>query len=224
MRFPRFERDPKPRMKKGWTFPRLLGFLLALAVLAVIAHHFVEGRYPTVESDCEKREIDSGAHKEGTCFERGREVIVVNRRSELKMGTLGARLLGIQERKTLRGPGGTKTADGEFVTVDVAVRNKTNHPAAVEAGQFVLYLGEPLGEAVEVDEKYEPRSFLSRGRKIPPGGTEEGTVTFAATTDEAESVTESGNFDVANLGEPTPPTHPDRIFFKAESGTIRTYK
>jgi hypothetical protein len=222
VRLPRFERDPKPRLKKGITFPRLIGFVLVLAVLAVVAHHFVEGHYPP--TDCEKREIDSGAHKEGTCFERGREVIVVNRHSELKMGTLDVRLLGIKERKTIRGPGGTKTADGEFVTVDVAVRNRTNHPAAVEAGQFVLFLDEPLGEAVEVDEKYEPRSFLSRGRKIPPGGTEEGTVTFAATTDEAESVNESGNFDVANFGEPAPPTHPDRIFFKAECGTIRTYK
>jgi hypothetical protein len=224
VRLPRFERDPKPRLKKGITFPRLFGFLFVVIALAVIAHHFVEGKYPIVESECDKREIDTGARKEGTCFEGGSELIVVNRHTELKMGTLGARLLGFQVRKTIRGPAGSKRADGEFVTFDVAVRNKTNHPAAVRAGQFVLFSEELVGEAVEVDERYEPRSFVSRGRMIPPDGTEKGTVTFEASTDAAEAVAEAGNFDVANLDEPSQPSHPERLFYDAEYGVIRTYK
>ncbi len=209
-------------MKPGITFPRLIGFVLVLAALAVFLEHFVEGNYP--RTDCEKLEIDSGARKEGACFEGDTRLVVVDRHSTLRMGTLEAKLLGIRDRKTIRGPAGSKAAEGKFVTVEVAVTNTTDAPAAVVAGQFVLFAGELHSESVKVDEKYEPRSFLSRAREIPPKGTEKGTVTFAVSTEEAESVPESGNFDVASLGEPAPASKPRALFRRPEYGVIRLYK
>jgi hypothetical protein len=222
VRFPRFERDPKPRLKPGFTFPRLIAFVVVVAVLAVIAEHFATGSFP--RTDCEKKEIDTGAHKEGVCFEGNTRLVVVDRHSVLRMGTLDAKLLGIRDRKAIRGPAGSKTAEGEFVTFDVAVTNTTDQPAAVVAGQFLLYADELHSESVEVDEKYEPRSFLSRGREIPPKETERGTVTFATSTGEAESVPESGNFDVVELGNHVPISKPRALFSKLEYGVIRTYK
>jgi hypothetical protein len=222
MRLPGREPDGKPPMKPGITFPRLIGFVLVLLVLAVVAHHFVEGHYPHTE--CEKLEIDSGARKEGACSEGGTRLVVVDRHSTLRMGTLEAKLLGIRDRKTIRGPEGSKTTGGKFVTLDVAVTNTTEAPAAVVAGQFVLFADELHPESVEVDKKYEPRSFLSRAREIPPKGIETGTVTFAVSTEEAESVPESGNFDVASLGDAAPVSKPRALFRKPEYGVIRLYK
>lgn len=222
MKVPGFERDPKPRLKPGFTWPRLIGFVVVVAALAVFVEHFVEGTYPP--TDCEKKEIEVGAHKEGICFEGNTRLVVVDRHSTLRMATLEAKLVGIHDRKTIRGPAGSRTAEGEFVTVEVAVKNTSDAPAAVVAGQFVLYADEPHSESVEVDKNYEPRSFLSRGRKIPPQGTERGTVTFATATGEAESVPESGNFDVAPLGDPVPISNPRALFNKSEYGVIRTYK
>jgi hypothetical protein len=43
----------------------------------------------------------------------------------------------------------------------------------------MLFVGQLHSESVEIEEEYEPRSFLSRDREIPPDGTEVGTVTFA---------------------------------------------
>lgn len=222
VRFPGRELDGKPRLKPGITWPRLIGFVLVVAALAIFLEHFAEGTYP--RTDCEEQEIDVGAHKEGACFEGDTRLVVVDRHSGLRMGTLEAKLLGVRDRKTIRGPAGSKTAGGRFVTVEVAVTNTTDAPAAVVAGQFVLFADELHSESVEVDEKYEPRSFLSRAQEIPPKGTERGAVTFAVSTEEAESVPESGNFDIATLGDPAPISNPRALFRGSEYGVIRMYK
>jgi hypothetical protein len=222
VRLPGREPDGRPRLKPGITWPRLFGFILAVAAIAVFVEHFAEGTYP--RTDCEKQEIDVGAHKEGSCFEGNTRLVVVDRHSVLRMGTLEAKLLGIRDRKTIRGPAGSKTANGRFLTVDLAVTNTTDEPAAVVAGQFVLFADELHGESVKVDEKYEPRSFLSRGQEIPPKGVESGTVTFAISTEEAESVPKSGNFDVAPLGDAAPASNPRALFHGSEYGVIRMYK
>lgn len=222
MRIPGFERDPKPRLKPGFTWTRLIGFVVVVAVLAVVAEHFAAGTYPP--TDCEKRGIDSGDLREGTCFEGNTQIHVVDRHSVLKMDTLEAKLVRIRDRKTVHGPADSKTADGEFVTFELAITNRTNSPAAVVAGQFVLLAGELHGESVELDERYEPKSFLSRHREIAPDATEVGTVTFATSTEGAESVTESGNLDVVNLGTSVPALEPEKLLHEDEYGVIRTYR
>lgn len=222
MRIPGLERDPKPRLKPGVTWTRLVGFVVVVLALAVFAEHFVEGTYPP--TDCEKRGIDAVSLREGTCFEGNAQLHVVNRHSVLKMGTLDAKLLNIRERKTIRGPAGEKAAKGKFVTFELAITNRTDVPAAVEAGQFVLWVGGLHGESVEVDERYEPRSFLSLREKIAPDATEIGTVTFATSTKGAESVAESGNLDLVNFGSSVPAFEPEKLLHEDEYGVIRTYK
>lgn len=222
MRIPGFKREPKPRLKPGITWTRLIGFVVVVVALAVVADHFATGTFRT--SDCGAKEISRGAHKEGTCTEGNTRLVVVDRHSVLKMETLEARLLGFQERKTIEGPAGSKTSKGKFVTFEVAVTNRTDAPEEVAEGQFMLFLGELHHESVEVEEKYEPRSFLSRGREIPPDGTEEGTVTFAASAKGAASVRENGNLDVVNLGTSVSALEPEGLFYKGEYGVIRTYR
>jgi hypothetical protein len=214
--------DRKPRLKPGFTFTRLFVSFVVVVVLAIVAKHFVEGSYPS--SDCGAKEIDTGAHKEGTCTEGDTTIVVVNEDSVLKLQSLEARLLGTQERKTIGGPAGSKTAKGKFLTFELEVTNRTDAPATVAEGQFVLYLGGIHTESVEVEENYEPRSFLARSRVIPPGGSETGTVTFAASVKGAESLTESGNLDVVNLGTSVSKYEPEGLFSESEYGAIRTYR
>ena len=71
----------------------------------------------------------------------------------------------------------------------------------------MLFVEELHSESVEVEEKYEPRSFLGRGRGIPPNGTEEGIVTFATSAKGAVSLRESGNLDIVNLGTSVRPSN-----------------
>ncbi len=216
------KRDPKPGLKPGVTWTRLAVCLGVLVVLAVLAEHFASGTFRS--SDCGAKEINTGAHKEGTCTEGNTRLVVVDRHSVLKMDSLEAKLLGIREHRTIHGPAGSKTAKGRFVTFDVAVTNRAGAPAAVAEGQFMLFVGELHTESVEVEEGYEPRSFVSRGREIPPNGTEEGTVTFATSVKGATSVRESGNLDVVNLGTSVSALEPEGLFYKPEYGVIRTYR
>jgi hypothetical protein len=201
-------RDPKPRLKPGFTFTRLFFSLVVVLVLAWVAKQFVEGSYPS--SDCGAKGIDTRAHKEGTCTEGGTTLVVVNKGSVLKLKSLEARLLGVRERKTIGGPDGSKTTKGEFLTFELEVTNRTDSPATVAAGQ--------------VEEDFEPRSFLARDRAIPPGGTETATVTFGVSTGEAGWVAESGNLDLVNFGTSVSIYEPEGLFSKSEYGVIRTYQ
>jgi hypothetical protein len=215
-------RDPKPRLKPGFTFTRLFFSLVVVLVLAWVAKQFVEGSYPS--SDCGAKGIDTRAHKEGTCTEGGTTLVVVNKGSVLELKSLEARLLGVRERKTIGGPAGSKTTKGKFLTFELEVTNRTDSPAKVAAGQLILYLREIHLEAVEVEEDFEPRSFLARDRAIPPGGTETATVTFGVSTGEAGWVAESGNLDLVNFGTSVSIYEPEGLFSKSEYGVIRTYQ
>jgi hypothetical protein len=222
VRLPGFDRDSKARLKPGVTWTRLAVFLVVVVVLVVVAERFVTGSSRT--SDCGAKGIDSWERLEGSCMEGSTKLVVVDRGSVLKMATLEARLLGERVRKTIGGPGGPKTAKGRFVTFDLAVTNRTDAPARVAAGQFMLFIGELHGESVEVDEDFEPRSFLARAREIPPDGTEKGTVTFATSAKGAASVRKRGNLEVVNLGTSVPALEPEALFTEPEYGVIRTYQ
>jgi hypothetical protein len=215
-------RDRKTRLKPGITFTRLFISLVVVAVLAVIAKHFVEGSFPPF-GNCGSKEIDRGAHKEGTCTEGNSTLVVVDRHSVLKLESLRARLLGIQKRKTITGPTGSKTTKGVFLTFEVAVTNRTDAPATVAGGQFMLLLGEIHSEAAEA-ERYERRSFLGREQEIPPQGTEDGTVTFAVGPAGAKALHKTGNLDVVNLGSSVSPYEPEALYGEREYGVIRTYQ
>ncbi len=215
-------RDPKPSLKPGFTYTRLIIFLVGFVVFAVAAEHFVSGTYLT--SDCGAKGIDTRARKEGTCTYGSTTLVVVNRHSVLKLASLEARLLGIHERKTIKGPAGSKTATGRFLTFDLAVTNRTDAPAAVAEGQFMLFLGGLHAEAVEVEEAYEPRSFLARDRLVPPDRTEVGTVTFPVSKKGAALLFKAGNLDAVNLGTSVSPYEPEALFSESEYGVIRTYQ
>ncbi len=215
-------RDRRRRLKSGFTFTKLALALVAFVVLAVLAEHVVAGSEPT--SDCKAKGIDSNARKEGTCEADGSKLVVVNKDSVLRLKTLAARLTGMRVRKTISGPNGSKTTKGKFVTFDLAITNLTDAPAAVAVGQFWLNFGGAQAEALEVDEDFEPRSFLARDRPIPPGGTEAGTVTFGVTTKGAAHLTDSGNLDLVNLGSPISIYEPEGLFSAPEFGVFRTYQ
>ncbi|MBS1893214.1 MAG: hypothetical protein JST59_18100 [Actinobacteria bacterium] len=93
------DRHSTPRLKPGITYTRLVIFLVVVAVLAVVTHHFVEGSYPPI-GDCGTKEIDTGRHKEGTCTEEGTTIVVVNKGGALKLASLEARPRPSKLRRT----------------------------------------------------------------------------------------------------------------------------
>jgi hypothetical protein len=223
LKLPGYKRDPKPRLKPGVTYARLVMFVVGALVFSVAAEHFVSMSYPPV-GDCVAKGIDSYTRNEGTCTEDNVAIVVVDRHSVLTLESLEARLLGVQDRKTIKGPAGSRTALGKFLTFDLAVTNRTGAPASIGAGQFILALGEVHGEDVEIEEGYEPHSFLKLDRTIPPNGTEDGTVTFSASAAGAKLLRTRANLDVVNLGAPVPLREPEALFSESEHGVIRTYK
>lgn len=144
----------------------------------------------------------------------------------LRLKTLAARLEGIRTTEALSGPKGSKKAVGAFVTLDLAITNRTAAPASVADDQFVLLLRDIYGADPEVEDGYEPRSFLRQAREIPPNGTERGTVTFAVPRDEIKELKEVGDLDVGNFGGGggAEDFEPEAIFDEPEYGVIRTYK
>jgi hypothetical protein len=190
---------------------------------AVLAEHFASGKYP--ESECEHLGIDTSEHNEGSCAIGSHRLVVVNEDSTLVLDSLEAKLEGVRERSTVRGPAGHQTADGKFFTFDLAITNRTKSPAKFRKGQAVLLVGDTYGEDGEIDAKgYEPHSFLALARPIPPGGTESATVTFAVPAEEAAALREEGNLDLENFGTRGDPANPEAIFYTAEHGVIRTYQ
>jgi hypothetical protein len=200
-------------------------FVIAVAVLVVVAEHFASGSYPPQTSNCGARGITTDLRRQGSCEYGNSKLVVVDEATVLKLASLEAKLEGIRERKTINGPTGPKNANGEFLTFDLALTNRTDEPAEYAAGQAVLVLGQPVyGEDVEIDERYEPRSFLAHGRAIPPGGTESGTVTFAVPASGAAALGREGNLDLENFGTNSDPLDPEVIFSAFEHGVIRTYQ
>lgn len=215
--------DRKPRLKPGFTFTRLVVFLVAAAVFAVLAEHFASGTYPP-SFDCGAKGIDPKAHNVGSCTNGSTTLVVVDKHETLKLKSLEARLLKIRERRTIAGPGGSKTARGKFLTFELAITNRTGEPAPITAGQFLLVLGGLYSQDLEIEEGFERRSFLAGQREIPPHGTEDGTVTFAVPVKRAPALAKEGNLDLVNLGSSVPALEPEALYYESEYGVIRTYR
>jgi hypothetical protein len=216
-------RDPKPRLKPGITFPRLIAFVVAALALAVFLIQSIEAPDPYRGSECERKGIDSYRHNVGTRDAGSSTIVVIDKAETLQLPTLEAKLLGFHETTSLHGPAGTIHLKG-FFTVDLALTNRTDEPAKVARGQVVLYNGSVHLEDAGAEEGYEPRSFLARSRAIPPGGTEYGTVAFASSGTLEKQAREGANLDVVNLGSSVPTKEPEALFSESEYGVIRTYR
>ena len=217
-------RGPEPRLKPGITWTRLVLFVVGAAAFGVVGAHIVTGHEPS--SDCGAKGISSRLHEEGSCMEGDTKLVVVNKHSVLKLDSLEAEIGGISERKRMSGPLGTATAAGTYVVIDLAITNLTDAPVTFSGGQALLLLDRSYGEDVAIDAQHEPRSFLARSRKIPPGETEEGTVTFLVPTERIEVLDQHGDLDIGNFDAATASGdfEPEAIFGGSEYGVIRTYK
>jgi uncharacterized protein DUF4352 len=175
-------------------------------------------------SDCEAKEISTGARKEGTCVEGDTKVVVANLHSPLKLESLEARLLGIKERKSISGEyGESDTANGIFVTFELKITNLSHAPQEFEEEQAVLFVDESIyTQDFEVQNGIEQDSFLWQGAAIQAGNSVEGTVTFDIPKKVAKKITEEGNLDFLNFGAEY--YEPEEFFEQEEVGTIRTYK
>jgi len=175
-------------------------------------------------SECEEKEISSGSRKEGTCIEGDTEVVVANLHSPLKLETLEAKLLGIEERKTIHGEyGESDTANGIFVTFKLKITNLSHTPQELEEEQTVLFVNESIyTQDFEVQNGVEQDSFLWQGAEIQPSGSVEGTVTFDTPEKIAKKITKEGNLDFLNFGAEY--YEPEEFYEQEEVGTIRIYK
>ncbi len=189
------------------------------------AEHFASGAPPPAK-DCGAKGISCEQHREGTCFEGNRKLVVVNEHSVLRLDSLEAEVRSIGERKRPSGTPGRAAAKRALVVFDLAITNRTDEPQAFAASQTLLLLKSSYGEDVARDENHEPRSFLARDREIPPHGTEYGTVTFAVPSEELEALRQQGNIDFGNFGAAGTggDFEPEAIFGGSEYGVIRTYQ
>ncbi len=175
-------------------------------------------------SDCGENEINTGAHKEGTCMEGHTKIVVADLNSPLKLETLEARLLDIEERKTINGEfGKSDTANGVFATFRLKITNLSHAPQEFEENQAVLFVDESIyTQDFEVQNGIEQESFLWESAEIQPGNSVEGTATFDIPKKVAKKITEEGNLDVANFGAEY--YEPEEFYEQEEVGAIRTYK
>lgn len=182
------------------------------------------GEASSSSSDCDEKEINTGARKEGTCVEGDTKVVVVNLHSPLKMETLQAKLLGVEEHKTISGQySEPDTANGIFVTFKLKITNLSHAPQELEEEQTILLVNESIyTQDFEVQNGIEQNSFLWQGAEIQPNGSVEGTVTFDVPKKIAKKITEEGNLDFLNFGVEY--YEPEEFFEQEEVGTIRTYK
>lgn len=182
------------------------------------------GEEPTSSSDCDEKEINSGSRKEGTCIEGDTKVVVADLHSPLKLETLQAKLLDIEEHKTIQGTyGESDTANGIFVTFKLKVTNLSHAPQEFEEEQTVLFVNESIyTQDFEVQNGIEQDSFLWKAAEIQPSGSVEGTVTFDIPEKIAKKITKEGNLDFLNFGAEY--YEPEEFYEQEEIGTIRTYQ
>ncbi len=201
--------------------------VLGVVALAVLGMLYVFSQEPSdapPRDTCTAKGIDPEQRKEGTCYLGAQKVVVVDRGHPLHLKTLDARLLSAKEGADLSGPKGLDQAQGQFVTFELAITNRTEAPVRVGENQVILLLGETHGEDVTAENGYEPSSFLARDVEIPPGGTARGTVTFDVSDAGLERLARDGNLDIGNFSSAGHDYEPEELFEEPELGIIRTYR
>lgn len=171
------------------------------------------------ETECEEKGISKPPREEGTCVDEVTRYVVVNRDGVLKLPTLEAEMLDLRETKTITGDsGGSATAQGTYVVVELSITNRTDSPERFEDSQIVLWVGGPYTADAKVQSKVERKSFLGQDTPIQPGDSQIGTVVFDLPSSSFKALGREGNLDIVNFGSK------GEVLTQEEIGTIRTYQ
>jgi Domain of unknown function (DUF4352) len=213
----------------------LVGILAVALVVGLVAGRGDDGEETTATAtgkkrvagvseevtECEKMGISSPPREEGTCDADGIRWVVVNRDGLLKLPTLEAEMLDLRETRTITDEsGGSATAKGTYVIVELSITNHTDAPERFEDSQIVLLAGGPYTADAKVQSTVERKSFLGQDTPIQPGDSQVGTVVFdlPSSAFKALDTEGEGNLNIVNFGSR------GEIFEQGEIGVIRTYQ
>lgn len=140
----------------------------------------------------------------------GQPLRTVGRGEELRLTTLAARVDEIVTTPSITNQRGeVATAEGVFVIVRMAIRNRSRVPQTVTTGggeQIGLLIdGEHFSDDAYVQRNYATDSFLSREPTLQPGAVARGTVVFDVPVRAAGKLDRSGALLVVNFGEAVAP-------------------
>lgn len=137
---------------------------------------------PAIRSGCDEQGINAKERREGTCTDNGIRYTVVNRDSKLRTRELDARLVEVEQVKSIDGDLGSITAArGTFVIFRLAITNRLRVPTDFRDGQILLNLRSysyPVTNHNEENEALEDSFVNQRDSKIQPGETRTGAVVF----------------------------------------------
>jgi hypothetical protein len=148
----------------------------------------------TVESsssDCDFKQITTGARREGTCVARGVRVTVVDRAHWLHGKDYDGRIRGWTAARAL----GRARARGRFVAVRLGVRNTLAVPHEFDRRSdlaFLLVDGKYVGESATAEDAVAD-SFRRRTSDLQPGEVANGTVVFDVPVEHAKHITANGS-------------------------------
>lgn len=172
--------------------------------------------------DCDEAGINAEVQNEGTCLSEGDEVVVVNRDSTLRLSDLTARVENVELTDSVSGQGegfGTEVADGQFVVIDLTVKNLLDSPVSFDSeGQALLTSsGKEFTEDFDALNGPVPDSFLWQGEEIQPGATQTGALVYDIPDRFAANVETDGNIAVFAFADAA------RSVPKLPYGLIRLY-
>jgi hypothetical protein len=178
-----------------------------------------ESAAPSSDASCEEQGINSEERNEGTCTDNGVRYTVVNKDSMVRIPEVSARLVSIEQVKTLSSDIDTLTANGIYVIFRVAVKNRLNVPTAVEEGQFVLVVNDKnYTENFDAENGVVEDSFVWQSDDLQPGETRTGALVFDIPTPAAGEVERVGNLSVVPFSEVGYSERPTHV------GSIRLYE
>ena len=144
-------------------------------------------------SDCDRRGINARQGREGRCIEEGVVHAVVNRGNVLRLRELEVRLLGVDTRMRVADRyAGSEVADGAFVILTLAVRNKLDvaTPFDIAQNQVSLVIGRrTYREDFEAENGPVADSFLfTDDTAVRPNETDTGKIVFDVPSEAAERI------------------------------------
>lgn len=174
------------------------------------------------DGSCDAKGINRDVGKEGTCTEDGREYVVVNRDSTLRLHELNAKILDTETTTSVSDEFGTsKSANGIYVIFDLEVFNKTSSPLYFDSSQeqAFLYLGEnEYTEDFEVENYSLDDSFVNTFEEIQPETSTTGSIAFDIPPKLVPDLERDGNLAILNFSDEGEGENVDQL------GIIRTYR
>jgi hypothetical protein len=174
-------------------------------------------------ASCDELGINPDVGNEGTCDSDGQKVTVVDKGSVLVLPELTARLINLEQTKSVTGGSegyGTASAKGMFVVATLEVKNKLNGPVTFDTGQnqvFLLLGDNQYTEDFDAENGPQSDSFMWQGKDIQPDTSQTGTVVFDVPKALLADLDLTGNLDIVNFSD-VDKNNPKII------GSIRTYK